>query len=376
MGTDIVLAEESATYLQQQPDLRTALPAVENYSTVFDFTHFKAEGLAARVFTERVYTVMAVMVIDGLWEFITAPHIFCYDCGLNVKLTDLNSPILDETKCPTCGSYDVILESVPAFEDVKEFYSWATEQLNCSKRSIDLRIEFYKRAVSLGVDMPTAFAGLTRWGVNWMFLARKLSQAVERADMEAEEAADILLLYDNFDSAGKVRMLVEELEVKDTIEVIAVPDSPDIIVQGINSHGEIKWEVRFMGILTKQDGVIISEDKFWDTQIGNWVARKIGIQTGVTYRKGLDLIPAFDFESREKGIHEVLTMIRWVGTFVVNNPEEVSTEMRNILGQARDLEQMRLRDRLITLAKVIDVLLDRYPLEDEYWRQLNPPFPI
>jgi hypothetical protein len=346
MSYDIEVSKKSAKMLIEK-DVGEFCPDVNGFQNLLDLQGLQIQNLAARVIRERIYVAMADLIKTEKWRTITTIRFYCYECRTLVDYRENPDISLEDYSCPFCKSKDTSTEVVPAFMDVGDFYKWCSGNLQVSKRTISLRKEFLDRCERLGVPRKSSFAGIATWGINWTRLVRKVEQAVNRGDMPIEEAQNLLENYDAFADASSIVSYTNTITKKDSIEKIGIPNSPDFVVSIVDGDGQIKMSTLYLSVPLTLNNLVIDNNDFWRTDVGQMVARNMGIQTEITYGSRMDLIPDYDFTAIWESRQKLLAPIRKIASALMTRTKLLAK--RNDLKSVESSQEEGILSNIRTL---------------------------
>lgn len=321
MQNQIQLTKRSKTELAEMDDFRRFCPNIDEFSTISDFGKIREFGLAGRILVESQYFIVAEFLRTERWNEIQTAKIHCFDC----ETVELIKTIVDEDQlytCPYCNSENIIAEAVPAFESESDFLDWSVEELDVSKRTIKLRKEYISKYLDIDLDVEDAFNGIAKWGVSWMFLTRRVEQKVKQEAMSIEDAQNVLANPDSFIDKGNVKRFQKKLEEKDDVEIIASPESPDMVLQIVDPDGDIRFQIYYIAIPVYTEGEELNEDNFWETAIGQMVAKKFKIMSKITYSRNLDTIPSYGFYEEWERKVKLFSIVRDIVRKLVNKTDK------------------------------------------------------
>lgn len=328
--SNLDLTKKSQDELEFTDDFRKYCPNIDEYSTISDFSKIRTFGIAGRILIESQYFVAAELIRTGRWQNISTTRVHCYDCD---TVEDIKSIIYDEDlmyKCPYCESTNVITEAIPAYESEKDFIEWAVSELDVSKRTVLLRKEYIQKYIDMGLGMDDAFNGIAKWGLTWLFLTRRVEQKVKQEAMDLDEAQNVLANPEKFVDKGNVKRFQKKLEEKDDVEMIASPNSPDMVLQIVDPDGDIRFQIYYIAVPMVESRQQLKQDEFWDTAIGQMVAKKFKVMSRLTYSKGLDYAPDFKFYEEWERKVKIFSVVRDIVRVIINKTERIKPTLDEI----------------------------------------------
>lgn len=297
MGESLAINKRTATSLVEATaaeDYSKFCPDVSRVYSLNDLVPLKVESTAARVFRERVYFSMALLLKDGRWKDITKHVLRCVACGNNTEIDISNGStenITDIEVCGNCGSDTIYIDPIIAFNTLDDFKKWMSSELNVTSRTVLMRLEYINNLESVGVTVERAFDALSRWGIAWLVLTRQIVAKVKQEAMPLEEAQRILNKPSAFTDTSMIVRYTKVLQKKESIYKYSIPNSPDFVLQVLSPEGEIKAQMLYVGVPIGTDNMTrIDVRNLWKTNFGLFLARSLGVQVGITYDTNIDMV--------------------------------------------------------------------------------------